>query len=244
MATNASVYVRFSDGSFTTLRDAISEDTLTEIKTDASGILNITGDVSIGQSNEGKIAVAALVKIQTDSALTGAFSQAAFYSPQGNVVCPIQGGGYKVSGLPNLIKQVRMETGTTVKVQWQAVADAVQVASLAVYTASGKCDTFSVLAVDNTASAMVNKDGSTIGQALTNETILGGIATYSALNGLADTGVASSDGINAFYVESSSGTLKAMYPPCQGASDLEPSPWIMQSVKILQNDTLTCMANV
>ena len=245
MATHVSCLVRFSDGSFTFLRDDVSSDTLTELQTDASGLLNITGDVSIGQANQGKFATHAIAKVQSDSTTSGAYGYGAFYSPQGNVLCPIQGGGFCVSGLPTLIKPVRMQTGVQVKVFWQAVTDAVQQASVAAYCASGKCDIFSGTAIDDTDVALVNKDGSTWGEALSGETVLGAYATYGATNGLADTGVA--DGIDAFFVESSSGQLLGMYPPSQGGSTnvgASPVPYIMQTIRVNQNDTLTCRANV
>jgi hypothetical protein len=242
MATHVSCQIRFSDGSFTFLRDDVSEDTLTELQTDASGILNLTGDISVGTANQDKVATHAICKVQTDSAQTGSFGYAAFYSPQGNVVCPIQGGGFATGGLNQLIKPVRMQTGVQVKVYWQGVADAVQQASLAVYCASGKCDIFSATAVDDTNVSMVNKDGSTWGEALSGETVLGGYATYSATNGLADTGVA--DGIDAFFVESSAGQLLGMYGPNKGSSSHIAVPYNMQTIRVNQNDTLTVRANV
>lgn len=243
MATHVCCFVRFSDGSFTFLRDEISEDTLTELQTDASGLLNITGNVSIGQSNQGKIATHALGKVVTDSATSGAWGYGAFYSPQGNVMCPIQGGGAKVSGLPALIKPVRMQTGVQVKVYWQAIADSVQQASVAAYCASGKCDIFSGTAVDDQDVSLLNKDGSSWGEALSGEVVLGAYATYSATNGLADTGVA--DGIDGFFVESSSGQLLGMYAPAGGGHDHPlPVQYIAQSIRVNQNDTLTCRANV
>jgi hypothetical protein len=242
LATHVSAIIRFSDGSMTFLRDDVSADTLTELQTDASGLLNITGNLSVGVANQGKVATHAICKVQTDSATTGAFGYAAFYGTQGEVLCPVQGGGYKVSGIPKLVKPVRMQSGVQLKVFWQAVADAVQQASVAVYCASGKCDIFSATAVDDTDVSMVNKDGNTWGEALAGQTVVAGYATYSATNGLADTGVA--DGIDAFFVESASGQLLGMYPPALGAHGIEPVPYLAQSIRVSQNDTLTCRANV
>lgn len=242
MATHISVLVRFSDGSFTFLRDDVSEDTLTEIQTDASGLLNITANISVGVANQNKVATHAMAKVQTDSAQTGAFGYGAFYGPQGNVLCPIQGGGFKCSGLPQLIKPVRMQSGVVVKCYWQAYSDAVQQASVAVYCASGKCDIFSATAVDDTDVSMINKDSATWGEALAGETVIGAYATYSATNGLADTGIA--DGIDAFFVESASGQLLGMYAPEGGAYATDPCPYIMQTIRVSQNDTLTVRANV
>ena len=242
MATHAAIDIVFSDGSVTFLRDEISENTLTEIQTDASGILNITGDISVGVANQGKTATHAICKIQTDSATSGAFAYAAFYGPQGNVLCPIQGGGSFVSGNPPLKKPVRMQSGVVVKVFWQAVADAVQYGSTAVYCASGKCDIFQGLAVDDTNVSMVNKDNATWGEALAGETVVATMSTYSASNGLADTGVA--DGIDGFFVESASGQLMGLFYPAKGSADQWPVPWAPCRIRVSQNDTLTLRANV
>ena len=243
MATNVSVILKFSDGTMTYLRDDVTENTLTEVQTDASGILNITANVSAGQFAQGKICIAAVAKVQTDNATTGAFGYAAFYGPQGNVLGAIQGGGMAVSGVPLLKRPIRMTTGIQVKVFWQAVADAVQYASLAVYCASGKTDIYNVLAVDGVATSILNKDGNSLGESLVGENVLCGYATYSASNGLADTGIA--DGIGAFYVEDSNGQLVAMFPPSQGAHHSgDPVPWIEQPFRVNQNMTLTVTANV
>ncbi len=242
MATNVSATIRFSDGSMTYLRDAVSADTLTEIQTDASGLLNITGDLSVGVANQGKTATHCLVKVQTDSAATGAFGYAAFYGTQGEVLCPAQGGGSSVTGLPKLVKPVRMQSGVAFKVFWQAVADAVQYASVAVYCSSGKCDIFQGLAVDATNVSMTNKDGNTWGEALAGQTVVAAYSTYSATYGLADTGVA--DGIGGLYVESASGQLLGMFSPALGAGEQSPAPYVQQPIRVSQNDTLTCRANV
>jgi hypothetical protein len=225
----------------TFLRDDVTADTLTEIQTDASGLLNITGNLSVGVANQGKMATHALCKVQTDSATTGAFGYGAFYGTQGEVLCPVQGGGAVVSGLPKMVKPVRMQSGITFKVFWQAVADAVQQASVAVICASGKADIFSATAVDATDVSMTNKDGNTWGEALAGQTVVAGYATYSATNGLADTGVA--DGIDGFFVESASGQLLGMYYPAK-SNDQDPCPWISLPIRVSQNDTLTVRANV
>ena len=241
MATHVSCIIRFSDGSMTFLRDDVTADTLTEIQTDASGLLNITCDLSVGVANQGKTATHALCKVQSDNATDGAFGYAAFYGTQGEVLCPVQGGGVPVSGLPKLVKPVRMQSGVQLKVFWQAVADAVQQASVAVYCASGKCDIFTGTAVDDTDVSLTNKDGNTWGEALAGQTVVAGYATYSATNGVADVGIA--DGIDGFFVESASGQLLGMWFPAKG-NDQVPPPWIAQSIRVSQNDTLTCRANV
>jgi len=241
MATHIAVLVGFSDGSFTFLRDDVTAETLTEIQTDASGILNLTANVSVGVANQGKVATQAMAKVQTDGATTGSLMYCAFYDAQGSVLCPIQGGGANCTKLPNVIKPVRMQSGVVVKAEWQVQSAAIQHASLAVYTAGGKCDIFSVLAVDGVATEMKNAQGAGWGESLAGQTVIGAYATYSATNGLADTGVA--DGIDAFYVESSSGQLLGMFPPEKGQGHV-PTPWIYQTIRVNQNDVLTVTANI
>jgi len=238
MATNASVSVLFSDGSMTYLRNAVTLATLTEIKTDNSGALNITGDLPIGQSSQDKVAIAAFCKIQTDNASTGCFGYAAFYGTDGEVLCPIQGGGTMASGMPRLVKPVVMKTGITVKVLAQSNTDAAKRANYACYTASGKCEILSVLAVDATATELVNKEGNGIGECLTDEVIVACYATYSAQKGLADTGV--TNGINALYLEDSAGQLKGLISTTMGGGDGSELPvqYVPQGYMINQNDKL------
>ncbi len=243
MATQVSVLCRMSDGTFTYLRDAVTAETLTQIKTDGSGILNISPNLGIGTANQGKTATHALGIVQTDTATTGCWSYGAFYDPQGTVLCPIQGGGSQTSGLPALAKPVRLQSGVQVKVYWQVKADEIQIASVAAVCASGKTDIFSTLAVDDSDVSLLNKDGATWGQALAGQTVVQAYATYPATNGLADTGEA--DGVSAFYVESASGQLLGMYAPCMGGGTKEePTPWIRQTIRVNQNDKLVARANI
>jgi len=234
--------IKFSDGTMTYLRDTVTLDALTEIQTDSSGILNISGDVPVGQAYVGKTATHALAKVVTDSATSGAFCYAAFYGPDGSVLCPIQGGGNRVSGLPKLAKSVRMTTGTVCKAQAQAQADSVEIGSLAVYCTSGKCDVFFATASDGANVSMLNAQGSTYGQSLAGQTVVAAYATYGATYGLADTGIA--DGIGAFFVESSTGQLKMLYSPSPASTVAEPAPYIPGTHLVNQNDTLTIRANV
>lgn len=247
MATNVSVFISFSDGTFTMLRDEISADATYEVSTDASGNLNITGDISVGQAYQGKTAVGAVCKVQTDSATTGAFAHGAFYGPDGSILCVIQGGGCKTSALPRLHKPVRMQTGVVCKVMWQAVSDAAtNIGSLAVVCASGKADIFTGTGSDGANVSMTNKDGNTLGQALSGQVVSAAYATYPSTNGLADTGIAAADGIGAFFVEAADGTLKMMYPPAQASSsaDGNVADFIAGSFRVDQNDTLTIRSNV
>jgi hypothetical protein len=243
MATHVAVLCQFNDGSFSYLRDEISADTLTEVQTDASGLVNQTGNVSLGQANQGKVLVAALAKVQTDSATTGCYIGGGIYDSQGSFICPIQGGGASVSALPRTIKNVKMQTGVVCKVMWQASGDAVQTGGVMAYTRSGKCDFFTASASDDADVAFTNKDGSSWGESLAGQSVVGVTATYSADNGLADTGVA--DGVDAFFVEDAAGQLKFMAAPCKGNQACEPIPWIpAYGLKVNQNDTMICRANV
>ena len=126
----------------------------------------------------------AAVKIQTDSAVSGAFGYASVIGVGGNVIGAIQGGGTHAQGLPKLKRAIPMMTGVKINVFAQAVADAVQYASLAVYCASGKVDIFQGLAVDGTDVSMVSiVSGSTLGEALVNQQVVCYYATYPATNG-------------------------------------------------------------
>jgi len=242
MATNVSVILQMSDGTVSYLRNDVTMGTLTEVKTDASGILNIAGGLSAGQALQNKVVVAAAAKVQSDDATTGCFGHCAFYSPQGNIISLVQGGGNMDSGLPALKRPVKLTTGVTVKVLAQVGETAnLKIGSMAVQCASGKSDIFFGTAVDATAVAMLNKDGNTIGEALSGERAVMTYQTYATTNGVAQIGVA--DGINAFYVENSSGQLKYMAYPALGRDTQSLVPFIPCNFLIDQNDTLTITAN-
>ena len=242
MATDIMAFVQFSDGTFASLlKEGATAETVTSLPTGGTGLNQVSG-VEIGQAYAGKIAVAAAIKVQTDSAQTGAFSYGYFLGPDGKIMVPVQGTGFRGTGVAALKKPVRMAPGVTLQAAFDTSADAVALASLAVYCRDGTSDVFFVKAVDATKTAMVNKDGSTIGNALTGKTIQCAYATYSAQNGLNDNG----DGVGGFYIESSDGQLKAMFPPANGAFDDELVPYISMpvGVRIMQNDTLSVMAGV
>lgn len=242
MATTASIICKFSDGTIGYLRSTITLDAASEVKTDNSGLLNIAGDLSIGQAFQNKTLIAASVKIQTDSATTGAFGYASIVGVGGNVIGVIQGSGSSGAGLPKLKKPVRMTTGVKINVFAQTITDAVQYASLAVYYASGRADVFQGLAVDATNVSMTSVVGGlTLGEAGQGERVVCYYCTYPATNGVADTG---SDGINAIFAEDSSGQLKAMMYAAKGNMDGEVVEFVEDSFMIAQNDTLTLRANV
>ena len=243
MASNISVFLRFSDGTFGSLRSTVTESSTafgqyTEITTEG-GDLNQTAGVSCGQAFPGKTCTHAFAKVATDSAITGAFVAAYFENTDGSIAVPIQGAGQPASEMPLLKKPVRMTTGVVCKAALQDVADAVQIATLAVYCGSGKSDVFAALAVDDTPTAMVNPQGKTIGQALDGQVIQCAYATYAATNGLDD----NDGGVNALYIENSAGVLKAMYPINKGNGE-SAVPYMSYPVRIVQNDTLTVTASL
>ena len=244
MATNASAICKFSDGSILYLRNAVTLDAAqgTELLTDASGLVNQAGGLSLGQAAQNKVMTHCSIKVQTDTAESGAFGFGAVIGVSGNVIGAVQGGGTKISELPALKSPIVMRTGVKLNVMAQAVGDAVQIASLTVYCQSGKVDIFTGTAVDATDVSMTSIiSGSTLGEALVNEVGVCTMATYPATNGLADTGI--TDGVNALFAEDAQGQLKAMFYTQKG-NDSEIVPWVNQTFRIVQNDTLTCRANV
>tara|TARA_Y100001938_G_C8082456_1_gene429970 strand:+ start:815 stop:1543 length:729 start_codon:yes stop_codon:yes gene_type:complete len=242
MATDIAAFVQFSDGTFASLlKEGATAEAVTSLPTGGNGLNQVSG-IEIGQAYAGKTAICAAVRVATDSAQTGSFCYAYFLGPDGKIMVPVQGGGFRATGLPKLKKPVRMSPGVTLQAAFDATADAVALASLAVYCADGTSDCFFVKAVADTKTAMVNKDGSSIGQALTGKVISCTYATYSATNGLNDDG----GGVGAFYLESSDGQLKSMYPPTNGGIGEVIVPYMsdLKPVRIMQNDTLSVMAGV
>jgi ribosomal protein S6E (S10) len=245
MASNISVFLRFSDGTFGSLRTTVTESSTafgqyTEITTEG-GDLNQTAGVSVGQAFSGQTVSHAFAVCATDSATTAALCSAYFEDTNGSIMVPIQGGGQGNTGFPMLKKPIRLSTGVVVKAALQDAADLVQIATLAVYCASGKSDCFAALGVDDTPTAMVNPQGKTIGQSLDGQTIQCAYATYAATNGLDD----NDGGVNALYIENASGVLKAMYPVSRGGGTGNNGvSYVSYPVKIVQNDTLTVTASL
>jgi hypothetical protein len=242
MATDITAFVQFSDGSFASLlKEGATAETVTSLPTGGTGLNQVSG-VEIGQAYAGKMAVAASIKVITDDDTSGAFSYGYFLGPDGKIIVPVQGGGYQSTGVPNLKKPVMMQPGVTLQAAFDAAADAVGLAAAAVYCRDGTSDVFFVKAVDATKTAMVNKDGNSIGNALPGKTISCVYASYSSTKGLNDNGA----GVSAFYLESSDGQLKAMYPPSQSRASGTVTPYISYpvGVKIDQNDTISVMAGL
>ena len=225
MATNASAICKFSDGSVVYMRNVITLDAATELLSDASGLLNQAGGLSLGQI-----------------ATTGSFSYSALVGIGGDLIGLVQGGGTNAQGLPALKRPVRMMTGIKLNVFAQAVGAAVQIATVAVYTRSGKVDVFQGTVVDATDVSMTSViSGSTLGEALVNQNVLCYYATYPATNGLADDGIVA--GVNALYVESATGQLKSMMYITKGTGDIM-TQFVDETFSIVQNDTLTARGNV
>ena len=242
MATDIMAFVQFSDGTFGSfLKEGATAEAVTSLPTGGVGLNQVSG-VEIGQAYAGKTAIAAAVRVATDSAQTGAFQYAYFLGADGKIISPIQGGGFRATGLPRLKKPVRMAPGITLQAAFDATTDAVSLAALACYCSDGTSDVFFVKSVSGTKTPMVNKDGSSIGQALNGKVLSCVYATYSATNGLNDNGT----GVGAFFVEASDGQLKAMFPPTNGSIGEEIVPYMdsFVPVRIVQNDTLSVTAGV
>lgn len=253
MATAIYAFGQFSDGTFGSFANAsVSSETATEIQTGGVGINQASG-VSIGQAFAGKTLVALACQVQTDDAVTGSFSYGYLLGPTGEILCPVQGGNFGGVGLPRLKRPVRMAPGVKLFAAFDTVSDAVSLASMAVYCASGKSAVFSVKAVDATKTAMVDVlTGGTIGQSLAGQRVVCSYQTYPAAKGLND----NQAGNSGFYVESSDGALKLMVSPTTsgGASSAADtgsylqgvSGWVEYpvAVRIGQNDTLSVMAGL
>lgn len=187
--------------------------------------------------------------MQTDDAQTGTFSYAYLQGPTGEMLCPVQGGDFTGVGVAKLKRPVRMVPGVKLFAAFDAVSDAVSLASMAVYCASGKSAVFAVKAVDATKTSMTDiLTGGTIGQSLAGERIVCSYQTYPASKGLND----NQAGNSGFYIESADGALKLMACPVAGgptnggSNGLSASPWEEYAVAIPigQNDTLSVMAGL
>ena len=241
MATDINAFGLFSDGTFGSFRkEGATAETVTNVQTGGVGLAQVSA-VDIGQAFVGKTLVAMSVQVQTDDATTGVFCHAYILGPDGKIRVGVQGGGYGAQGLPKLKKPVVMEVGMTLQATFDAAADAAtQLGSYVVYCSDGSCDVFTAKGVDATKTSMTNKDGSTIGQALTGKAIICAYATYGSTKGLNDNG----EGNGGFYIERADGQLKMMHPPAVFASTNAMVPYVeyARPVQIEQNDTLSIMS--
>lgn len=146
-----------------------------------------------------------------------------------------------------------MAPGVKLFAAFDTVSDAVSLASMAVYCASGKSAIFAVKAVDATKTAMVDVlTGGTIGQSMAGQRVVCSYQTYPAAKGLND----NQAGNSGLYIESSDGALKLMVSPTTsgGASSAADTGSYLQGVSgwveypvaipIGQNDTLSVMAGL
>ena len=131
MATAIYAFGQFSDGTFGSFANAnVTVETSTEIQTGGVGINQASG-VSIGQAFAGKTLVACSLQVQTDDAVSGAFSYGYLLGPTGEMLCPVQGGNHNGVGLPRLKRPVRMSPGVKLFAAFDTVSDAVSLASMA-----------------------------------------------------------------------------------------------------------------
>jgi len=240
MATDINGFAQFSDGTFASLRlEGATAEVVTNVPTGGTGLSQTSG-IDIGQAYPGKMLVAIALQVQTDNAITGAFCHGYLMDPLGKIVCGIQGGGYSAQGLPKLDRPVKMEVGMKVFATFDAQADAAtQLGSYVVYCTDGTADVFTAKGVDGVKTSMINKNSSTIGQALAGKSIAKAYATYPSVNGLNDNG----DGNGGFYIEAADGQLKMMHPPAVVVDSNQMVEYITYAVPVMidQNDTLSIM---
>jgi len=252
MAAQGTVAVRFSDGTIAYLvnnsltetdGDGITADS-NNVQTGGTGLAQVSG-VDLGQAYVGKVATHALAVCANEDSNSLAFIGGYILGPTGRIKMIIQGGGSFAGPLQPLKRPVTMEVGDTMQILVDGSADgATQAAAAAVYCADGTCDLFMAKIVNDTKTAMLNKDGSTIGQALTGKSVVCYYGTVST-----GFNVNESQAGNAFlYVEKSDGVLKGVIPPTNtgsSGSDINQSITRFSEVPFVveQNDTLSVMGS-
>ena len=252
MAAQGTVAVRFSDGTIAYLvnnsltetdGDGITADS-NNVQTGGTGLAQVSS-IDLGQAYVGKVATHALAIVANEDSNSLAFIGGYILDPRGRIKMIIQGGGSFAGPMKALKRPVTMEVGDTMQILVDGSADgATQAAAAAVYCSDGTCDLFMAKIVNDTKTEMKNKDGSTIGQALTGKTV-------SCYYGTVSTGfnVNESQAGNAFlYVEKSDGVLKAVIPPVNtgsSGSDINQSVTKYTSIPfvVAQNDTLSVMGS-
>ena len=243
MATAIDALFRCSDGTFISLvNNSVSDKTITEIQTGGTG-LNQSADVSLGQAYVGKTLTHGIYKVSTEDATTGVALGGFVQGPAGNIKVVVQGGGGSVSQLPALPKPITLVQGDKFFAEMDTAADAAtQEAGLIVYCADGHCDYFRATIVNNTKTAMLNRDSNTVGQALANRVIIGAAAAASTVYDVNE----SQAGVTGYYIESADGQLKAIYPPVTGDTSSAYQNFAQYQkypVQIRQNDTLSVMGS-
>tara|TARA_Y100000593_G_scaffold93878_1_gene190396 strand:- start:588 stop:1352 length:765 start_codon:yes stop_codon:yes gene_type:complete len=252
MASQATVAVRFSDGNIAYLVNSSLTETdgsgitadSNNVQTGGTGLAQVSG-VDLGQAYVGKVATHALAVVATEDTNALAYIGGYILNPQGRIKTIIQGGGAFAGPLQPLKKPVTMQVGDTMQILVDGSADgATQAAAVAVYCTDGTCDFFMSKIVNDTKTPMLNKDGSTIGQALSGKTVMcyyGTVSTGFNVN-------ESLAGNSLFYVEKSDGILKAVIPPINtgsSGSDINATITRFNEVPftVEQNDTLSVMGS-
>tara|TARA_R100000700_G_C3152259_1_gene130573 strand:+ start:220 stop:984 length:765 start_codon:yes stop_codon:yes gene_type:complete len=252
MAAQGTVVVKFSDGEVAYLVNNSLTETdgsgiisdANNVQTGGTGLAQVTG-VDLGQAYVGKVATSALAVVANEDSNALAYMGGFILNPQGRIKMIIQGGGSFAGPIQPLKRPVTMEVGDTMQILVDGSADgATQAAAVAVYCADGTCDFFMAKIVNDTKTAMLNKDGATIGQALTGKTV-------TCYYGTVSTGfnVNESQAGNAFfYVEKADGVLKGVIPPSNtgsSGSDINQSITYYNECpfRVEQNDTLSVMGS-
>lgn len=239
MANSIQVSVKCASGRVAVFSDTnVTENTLTTVTSGGVG-LNQTSGIDLGNFLVGETITHAFATVTaaTTASATAAFALGFVEQPDGSIAVPIEGGGSASGCMPMLCRPIRVTVGMLLKIMLaQSDASNVQ-ASLVAYCASGKTSVFTVTAVADTKTAIVDiTTGGSIGQSLAGQTIVKYYATFTNSNGLND----DQGGNNFYYIESSQGTLKGtMFPVL--ASLYGKVEQVPTRIPILQNDTLSVM---
>ena len=239
MANSIQVSVLCASGRIASFGDNnVTERTTTTLQTSGTG-LNQTSGVDLGNFLVGETIVAAFGTVTAATTVADTVGLMYLYieNADGSIAVPIEGGGNKASSMPKLCRPVRVQVGMLLKGAL-AITDATATdASLVAYCASGKTSVFTVAAVADTKTAIVDiTTGGTIGQSLAGQRIVKYYATFTNLYGIND----DQGGNNFFYAESSQGQLKGTFFP-KGVRGFGKVEMIDANIPILQNDTLSVM---
>jgi len=239
MVNSIQVSVLCASGRVAVFADTnVTENTTTTLQTGGVG-LNQTSGVDLGNFLVGETIVSAFATVTagTTASNTCAYSFGYIENPDGSIAVPIEGGGAYAGCMPMLCRPVRVTVGMLLKISL-AQSDATNVqASVVAYCASGKTSVFTVTAVADTKTAIVDiTTGGTIGQSLAGQRVVKYYATFTNAYGIND----DQGGNNFYYVESSQGQLKATMFPQVLALGWK-SEMVPCNIPILQNDTLSVM---
>jgi hypothetical protein len=239
MANSIQVSVLCASGRIASFGDNnMSERTTTTLQTSGTG-LNQTSGIDLGNFLVGETIVAAFATCTaaTTVADTVGFMYAFVENADGSIAVPIEGGGNKAGCMPMLCKPVRVQVGMLLKGALAIVDTTATDASLVAYCASGKTSVFTVAAVADTKTAIVDvTTGGTIGQSLAGQRVVKYYATFTGIYGIND----DQGGNNFYYAESSQGQLKGTFFPQVVRAPIK-TEMVACNIPILQNDTLSVM---